>query len=103
MKKNLIETTPSGQQEVIPGKEPLKKDPKKKKLKDRWDDLKKALDNKKAILDLAALQEDDETPEEDDQPDQDPGQQEADIPEGNEPAAPPIPGEEDGDDEETPP
>ena len=56
MNKTIIETTADGKEEVIPGKEPLKKDP-KKKLRDRWDSLKKALDNKKAFLDLAAESE----------------------------------------------
>ena len=59
--KKLIEITPDGKEEMVPGNEPLKKDPKKKKLKDRWNDLKKALDHKKGIMDLEAEAEEDES------------------------------------------
>lgn len=52
-KKDMIEVAPDGKQEIVEGKEPLKKDPKKKGLKDKWNELKKALDNQSAFMDLA--------------------------------------------------
>lgn len=67
-KKDMLEITPDGKQEIVEGKEPLKKDPKKKKnLKDKWNELKKALDNKSAFMDLAAAQEPEEQPQEEEQ------------------------------------
>ena len=50
--KKLLEITPDGKQEIVEGKEPLKKDP--KKLKDKWKTLKKGLNNMTAIMDMAA-------------------------------------------------
>lgn len=51
MKKDeMLDIEADGKQETVEGKEPLKKDPKK-----RWKELKKALDNKSAILDMKEL------------------------------------------------
>src|SRR5579884_2901177 len=80
--KAIREVTADGKEEIVPGREPLKKDP-KKKLKDRWKDLKKALDHEKAILDL----HDEQEPDEDEQE-----MQEQQSPEG-EPVAAEIPGD----------
>lgn len=64
MEKKIIEVTPDGHQTILPGKEPLKKEPKdkkKKKLIDIWNNLKKALNNEESIIDLAqALKLDEE-------------------------------------------
>jgi hypothetical protein len=46
-KQDLIEVTPDGKQEPVPGVEPLKKDPKA-----RWKKLKKALNNLDSIMNL---------------------------------------------------
>ena len=64
MKKDedFVDETSDGKQERVEGKESLKKDP-----KSRWNSLKKALDNKKAFIDLDEALADDE-PEE--QPEQ---------------------------------
>lgn len=70
MKKTVVDIAPDGKQDLVPGNEPLKKEPKdKKKLKDRWNELKKALDNKKAFMDLREESKPDEAEE---QPQQDP-------------------------------
>ncbi len=62
--EKIIEVAPDGKSEIVPGKEPLKKEPKKKdSMIERWDRLKKALDNAKAILDLKAESQADEEPE----------------------------------------
>lgn len=68
-KKDMIEVTPDGKQEIVEGKEPLKKDP---KLKDRWGKLKKGLNNLNSIIDLESAMQPDEQPEEEQaaQPDQ---------------------------------
>jgi hypothetical protein len=74
--KTFINFAPDGKSEITPGNEPLQKDPeqlrpkRKKKNKDgiielRWKNLKKALENAKAILDLREeAQDDEEQPEE---------------------------------------
>ena len=69
MKKDeMLEVAPDGKQELVEGKEPLKKDPKK-----RWKELKKALDHNKAFLDLEEeMGDDEEQPQpEEQQPQQD--------------------------------
>ncbi len=87
--KDIIDMAADGKFEHVEGKEPLKKDPKKKKkgqrgvMTARWNELKKALDNSKAILDLKAEQQ--EEPEEA-QPDQSaPEQEQAQPPQGEQP------------------
>lgn len=54
LEKDLVVEHCDGGIERIPGKEPLKKDPKKKTAKERWAELQKAieLNNESAILDL---------------------------------------------------
>lgn len=54
-KGEMLEVEPDGKQELVEGTEPLKKDPKK-----RWKALKKALDHKKAFMDLEEAMGDDE-------------------------------------------
>ena len=49
----VVEVTPDGKQEIVEGREPLKKDP--KKIKDRWSKLKKNLNNLESIMDLASV------------------------------------------------
>lgn len=59
MKEELLDEEADGKQEIIEGKEPLKKDPKQ-----RWASLKKALDHKKAFMDLEEeMGEDEEQPQ----------------------------------------
>lgn len=48
-KGDMLEVTSDGKQEIVEGKEPLKKDP-----KNRWKDLKKGLNNLESIMDIAA-------------------------------------------------
>lgn len=76
-KDEMLEIEPDGKQEMVEGKEPLKKDPSK-----RWKALKKALEHKKAFMDLEdAMGENEEA--EQPQPDQ---QAEGQQPQGD-PAA----------------
>lgn len=63
-KKDMIEVTSDGKQEIVEGKEPLKKDPKKKDLKEKWNDLKKALNSQIAFMDLAEAAAADPQPQE---------------------------------------
>src|ERR1035437_6902678 len=94
----LTVVAPDGKQDIVEGKEPLIKDPKKKKrLRDRWDDLKKALNNKTAIMDLEEASKEDEEDQQDggEQPQPAPDQQGGD--QQGEPVAPEIP--EDGDEQ----
>lgn len=84
MKKDeILEVTPDGKRELVEGRESLKKDPKKKAkmavlpdgsgfftgtvgVKKRWKALKKALDHKKAFMDLEdEMGENEEQPQED--------------------------------------
>jgi len=58
IEKNIVETTPDGKQEIVEGKESLKKDP--KSIKNRWLKLKKGLNNLKSIMDLKEEAGDDE-------------------------------------------
>jgi len=70
-KADMLEVEADGKQELVEGTEPLKKDPKK-----RWKELKKALDHKKAFMDLdEEMGEDEEQPQpgqEEQQPQSDP-------------------------------
>lgn len=59
-KDEMLEVAPDGKQEIVEGKEPLKKDP--KKIKDKWKDLKKGLNNLESIMDLAAASQPEEQP-----------------------------------------
>lgn len=85
-KDEMLEVEPDGKQELVEGKESLKKDPKK-----RWASLKKALDHKKAFMDLEGeMSEDDNAGAEQPPPDQQqPGQppQEEQQPQGDDAAA----------------
>lgn len=51
-KEDMLEITADGKQEIVAGKEPLKKDP--HELKERWKRLKKSLNNLRSIMDLSA-------------------------------------------------
>jgi len=73
-KKDLIEVTTDGKREPVPGKEPLKKDP-----KNRWDTLKKALNHATAIMDVEEAMGDGDDAE---QPAEQPEGQPAEQPEG---------------------
>ena len=55
-KKDMIEITADGKQEIVEGNEPLK-------LKKKWKDLKKGLNNLDSIMDLAAAQQPEEQPQ----------------------------------------
>lgn len=57
-KQDRIEITADGKQEIVEGKEPLKKDP-----KSRWNGLKKALDSSTAFMDIQDAMADDEQPQ----------------------------------------
>lgn len=65
-KQDHVEVAPDGKQEIVPGKEALKKDPKK-----RWSEIKKSLDNASAIMDI----EKEMNPPEPEQPQQAPEQE----------------------------
>ena len=69
LKEDMLDMSPDGKQEIVEGKEPLKKDP-----KSRWNVLKKALDHNKAFMNLDEAMGDDE-----EQPPVEP-QQEAEMP-----------------------
>lgn len=67
--KQRVDVEADGKRELDYGKEDLDKNPKKKtKLAARWEEIRKSLDNKTAILDLDSLSED-----ESEQPENDPG------------------------------
>lgn len=66
LEKDFQEITADGKTEIVPGSEKLKKDP-KKKLKDKWNDLKKGLNNLDSIMDLAAASQPEEPPPEEEQ------------------------------------
>ena len=59
-KEERVEVEADGKRELDVGAEPLDKKPKKKDLISRWQEIKKSLDNKSAILDLDSLSADDE-------------------------------------------
>ena len=68
IEKNMIEIVPDGKQEIVEGKEPLKKEPKKKNMRNadnaldaRWSKLKKGLNNLKSIMNLEEASKDDES------------------------------------------
>jgi hypothetical protein len=63
-KEEMLETTPDGKQEIVEGKEPLKKDP-----KNRWKNLKKGLNNLESIMDLSATTQQEPEQEEGDEAD----------------------------------
>lgn len=63
-KKDMVQVTADGKQEIVEGNEPLKKDPKKKSLSEKWQALKKALNNQSAFMDLAAATAADPQPQE---------------------------------------
>lgn len=88
-KEEMLEVAPDGKQELVEGKEPLKKDPNK-----RWKELKKALDHKKAFMDLEdAMGENEEQPQPEAQPQ--PGQEQQEQPQpGEEQPQQPEPGDE---------
>jgi hypothetical protein len=69
-KKDMIQVASDGKQEIVEGKEPLKKDPKKKKLSDKWALIKKDLNNMDAIMDLDAASQPEEQPQQDPEADQ---------------------------------
>ena len=70
-KKDLIEVTTDGKREPVPGKEPLKKDP-----KNRWDTLKKALNHATAIMDVEeAMGDGDDAEQPAEQPEGQPAEQ----------------------------
>lgn len=71
-KDELVEVEADGKQEIVDGKEPLKKDP-----KNRWKSLKKALSHEKAFMNLEEAMGDDED-EAEPQPEQPPEGQQAD-------------------------
>lgn len=53
LEKDIIDMAPDGKQEIVPGSEALKKEPKRKvPLKDRWKKLKKSLDHAQSIMDI---------------------------------------------------
>lgn len=82
-KKDHIEVTADGKQELVEGKEPLKKDPRA-----RWAQLKKALDHAKAFMsieDAMKPDEDEEAPAPVEQP-QDAPEQSEEPSEGDEEA-----------------
>lgn len=58
-KTDMKEVTADGKQELVEGKEPLKKDPKA-----RWNNLKKALDSSSAFMDIQEAMADDEPQQE---------------------------------------
>src|SRR5687768_8670653 len=92
MKKDedMLEVAPDGKQELVEGKEPLKKDP----LARRWKKLKKALDHEKAFMSMEdELESDPPADEEEQQPEQ--GEEEGDE-------AAQSPSEEEGDPSEQP-
>jgi hypothetical protein len=92
-KQEFTEITADGKQQIVQGKEPLKKDPndkaplpvltgpedkKKISLKDKWKKLKKALDNSVSIMDLkeeAGFNDQEEQPQE-----EQPQEEQQDIP-----------------------
>jgi hypothetical protein len=68
LNKDFKEVTPDGKEEIVAGKEPLKKRPKNKlennsKLKEKWNSLKKGLNNLEAIMDLKEARKPDEEDE----------------------------------------
>lgn len=64
LEKDFVEVTPDGHQEIVEGNEPLKKKPKKEKVEktayERWQELKKHLNNQEAFMDLAIAEGDSE-------------------------------------------
>jgi hypothetical protein len=94
MEKTIIETTADGKQELVPGKEPLKKDPKKKTLRDRWEGLKKALNSAAAFMpmmeDESETEETNTSPESIDDENEDSVPQEAQDDFGNDVQAVPV-------------
>ena len=87
IEKTMLEVTPDGHQEIVAGKEPLKKDPKKKSLKDRWKELKKMLDSSTAFMPMMEDEdEDSQDPEAEQQPEQQPAPAEESNPEASDSA-----------------
>lgn len=85
-KFDRVEVSPDGKTELDYGNEKLDKEPMSKSMLSRWELIKKDLDNKSAILDLASLSEPDEDEEQQPQPEDqevDPNAEEQDGDGGN--------------------
>lgn len=95
MKKDedMLEVEADGKQELVEGKEPLKKDP----VTARWSKLKKALDHNKAFM---SMEEELESPEQDEEQEQEQPQQQEEMPEGGEEQQEPDGMQDDGEQEQ---
>ena len=92
-KKDMIEITADGKQEIVSGKEPLKKDP-KASLRGKWKNLKKGLNNLESIMDLSEASKSDD--QEDEDQEQKPDQQQTQEPyQQEDQTQPPSPEEQD--------